>query len=74
VLDSGFKGVAQYAAKKRIETGPAFVNSIYKQLPHPDYLCPEAKNHLMRSILFPLYPTLGKRNTEMIAKVLATLP
>lgn len=35
---------------------------------------PEAKNLLLRCLLFPLYPALSRRNIEAISRVLMTLP
>ena len=35
---------------------------------------PNAKSLLLRCVLFPLYPTLGRKNAETTAKVLAALP
>jgi perosamine synthetase len=74
VLHSGMKDVKQYAAKKHVETGPAFSGTAFERFPDPDSGCPEAKNLILRSILFPLYPSLGKKNIETIAKVIATIP
>lgn len=74
VLQSGMKNVKQYAAKKHVETGPAFSGTAYERFPDPETGCPEAKNLILRSILFPLYPSLGRKNTETIAKVIATIP
>lgn len=74
VLHTGMKDVKQYAAKKHVETGPAFPATAFESRPDPDYPCTEAKNLIMRCILFPLYPSLGKKNIEIIAKVIATLP
>jgi dTDP-4-amino-4,6-dideoxygalactose transaminase len=35
---------------------------------------PRARGILMRCLLFPLYPTLGKARVEAVARVLSTLP
>jgi hypothetical protein len=35
---------------------------------------PRASELLLRSVLFPLYPALGRKDVQLIAKVLATLP
>lgn len=74
ILHSGMKNVKQYAGKKHVETGPAFSGTAYERFPDPDSGCPEAKNLILRAILFPLYPSLGKKNIETIAKVIATIP
>lgn len=74
LLQSGMKNVRQYATKKQIETGPAFPDTAFERNPDPDYHCPEGKNCILRCLLFPLYPSLGKKNIETVARVLATLP
>ncbi len=66
VLSSGMKEVIRYARKKGIETAPAF-NCASDE-------CPVARSLMMSVLLFPLYPTLGKKNVQHIAKVLSTLP
>ena len=43
-------------------------------LPTPIGETPEARNLLLRCLLFPLYPSLGRRNVDTISKVLMTLP
>jgi len=35
---------------------------------------PEARGLLLRCLLFPIYPSLGRRNIDTISKVLMTLP
>ncbi len=42
------------------------------QMPAPQ--TPEARNLLLRCLLFPLYPSLGRRNIDTISKVLMSLP
>ena len=73
-LETGIKEVRQYALKKHVETGPAFCNTAFEYAPDPDNPCPEGKALLMRCLLFPLYPTIGRKNAETVARVLATLP
>ncbi len=74
VVESSMKDVRQYARKKGIDTRAAFSetvmtmdDSVYNQFPN-------AKTLLLRCVLFPLYPMLGRANVESIAKVLAVLP
>ncbi|MCM1321662.1 MAG: DegT/DnrJ/EryC1/StrS family aminotransferase [Bacteroides sp.] len=74
VLESSMKDVKQYAARKDIEISAAYENSVIalREELLPD--CLQAKSLLLRCVLFPLYPRLGKTNAVKIAKVLATLP
>ena len=74
LLEAGLKNVKQYASKKGVETLPAFENTVFQRFPDPEYPCPQADSIALRCILFPLYPMLGKRNTETVIKVLSTLP
>lgn len=74
VLHTGMKDVKQYALKKHVETAAAFENTAFERFPDPDSPCTEAKNLILRTLLFPLYPSLGKKNIETIAKVIATIP
>lgn len=74
VVNSSMKEVRRFAKKNNIETHAAYKDSvitmydkIYNDFPHSRAL-------LLRCVLFPLYPALGKRNIESIAKVLAVLP
>jgi dTDP-4-amino-4,6-dideoxygalactose transaminase len=36
--------------------------------------CPNARSLTLRCLLFPLYPTLGKRDVEAVCRVLSTMP
>ncbi|MBN2353298.1 MAG: DegT/DnrJ/EryC1/StrS aminotransferase family protein [Spirochaetales bacterium] len=74
VVETSMKDVRQFARKKGIDTRAAFNetvmtmdDSVYNQFPN-------AKALLLRCVLFPLYPMLGRANVESIAKVLAVLP
>ena len=74
LLEAGLKNVRQYASKKGGETLSAFENTVFQRYPDPEYPCPQADSLALRCLLFPLYPMLGKRNTESVIKVLSTLP
>lgn len=74
VLESGFKDVKQYASRKEIDISPAFENSVIALREEQLENCKNAKSLLLRCVLFPLYPRLGKNQSSKIAKVLATLP
>ncbi len=73
-LSSGMKEVAQYAKKKKIQTRPAFAGCALETADLETDSCPHAQSLLLRTLLFPLYPSLGKQNVEYVAKVLSTLP
>lgn len=66
--------VIKYASKYGIETRKAFCDTIAAR--RSDLLdeFPHASRLLSRCILFPLYPSIGKRNIENVLKVLSTLP
>lgn len=74
MLQSGMKNVRQYAGKKHIETEQAFKDTAFERNSEDNMNCPDAKNCILRCLLFPLYPSLGKKNIETVARVLATLP
>jgi dTDP-4-amino-4,6-dideoxygalactose transaminase len=44
------------------------------QNPPPAVHCPNARSLVLRCLLFPLYPMLGKRDVEAVCRVLSTLP
>ena len=73
-LADGMKEVRQYALKKSIDTAPAFADAIAAMDDGPGARCNNARSLVLRCVLFPLYPTLGKRDVETVSKVLATLP
>ena len=78
MLASGMRDVRQYARKKGVETAPGYAGSLLaeggeeEQVQGGDH--PAARSALMRCLLFPLYPTLGRTRIDTVAKVLATLP
>lgn len=74
VLESGVKDVKQYANRKEIEIANAFEDTIIAVREEQLENCIHAKSLLLRCVLFPLYPRLGKNQSAKIAKVLATLP
>jgi len=66
--------VQKYAQKKNVETTLAFRGCCLEEELGDLIFCPVAETLILNCILFPLYPSLGKSNSETIAKVLATLP
>jgi dTDP-4-amino-4,6-dideoxygalactose transaminase len=73
-LADGMKEVRQYALKKSIDTVPAFAGTIAALEESPAAHCANARSLVLRCLLFPLYPMLGKRDVEGVCRVLATLP
>ncbi len=73
-LTDGMKEVRQYALKKNVDTMPAFADTVAALDDGPGAQCVNARSLVLRCLLFPLYPMLGKRDVETVAKVLATLP
>ena len=75
ILNSAFKDVKQYAAKKDIEIRPAFENSVIALKEEElSGSCIHAKSLLLRCAHFPLYPRLTHSESAKIAKVLGSLP
>ncbi len=72
-LEQGLKEVRSYARKKNVDTLPAFGHTVAAGA-DDDGRFPEARELMLRCLLFPCYPMLGKRNVEAVARVLATLP
>ncbi len=68
------KEIQAYALKKNIKTTLAFKGCCLEEGQDYSIHCPEAETLVLNCILFPLYPTLGKQNSETITRVLATLP
>jgi perosamine synthetase len=74
LLDSGVKDVRQYARKRNVDTTLAFEDSIYGKFEVTDQPCPHAQSMILRCVLFPLYPSLGRKHAGEVEKVLSTLP
>ena len=72
IAGSSTREIIKYASKKKIDVAEAFEDSIIARYDIDS--CPEAANLKLRTLLFPLYPNLGKTNIENIVKVLTTLP
>ncbi len=74
LLNGGMKDVKAYVMKKNIEPRKAFMRTAIEVSQREDKICPVASGLILRTLLFPLYPSLGKKNAEMISKVITTLP
>lgn len=73
MVETSAREIGAYARKKGVETALAFADaalSIYEE----DSRFPMARQYMLRCLQFPLYPMLGKKQVEQIAKVLSTLP
>ena len=67
------------AAAGRVTEGqtaerPADTPVVEQPRTEPVAACPNARSLVLRCLLFPLYPTLGKRDVEAVCRVLSTLP
>lgn len=74
LLKSGMKEAKAYIMKKNIEPRRAFIRTALEISGQDAGFCPVASGLIMRSLVMPLYPSLGKKNVEMISKVISTLP
>lgn len=74
LLSGGMNEVKAYVMKKNIEPRKAFIRTAIDVSQRDENLCPMATGLILRTLLFPLYPSLGKKNAEMISKVITTLP
>jgi dTDP-4-amino-4,6-dideoxygalactose transaminase len=74
VIETGMKSVKQYAAKHGVAVESAFENTLAGAEIVPAETCPQCRSLSLRTALFPLYPRLGARNAEKVAKVITTLP
>ena len=68
------KEIQSYALKKNVETTLAFKGCCLEEGQDFSMNCPEAETLVLNCVLFPLYPSLGKQNSDMITRILATLP
>jgi perosamine synthetase len=74
LLADGMKDVRAFAAKKGVETLPAFAECAAAVDGAAAESCPHARSLMLRCLLFPLYPMLARRDVETVTKVLAALP
>jgi len=74
LIKGGMKEVKAYIMKKNIESRKAFLRTALDVSGNKENICPIASGLILRSLLLPLYPSLGKKNAEIISKVITTLP
>lgn len=69
----GARDAVSYAKKIGIEVIPAFRNRVLDSAPDP-LAWKNASSLCQRTLLFPLYPMLGKKNALVVERVLSALP
>ncbi len=74
VLNCPMKEISKYARKNGVMTELAFSDTAIALETEDSSICPAARSLLLRTAVFPLYPGLGTKNTETIARLLSTLP
>ncbi|MBR5401777.1 MAG: DegT/DnrJ/EryC1/StrS aminotransferase family protein [Treponema sp.] len=74
ILNSSFKDVKAYTARKDIEIQLAFAGSVIALKDELSSTCIHAKSLLLRTAHFPLYPRLTQAQAAKVVKVLGTLP
>ncbi len=66
--------IQNYARKKGVDSTLAFQGCCLEEEQGNMIDCPVAESLILNCLLFPLYPSMGKANSEVIARVLSTLP
>jgi dTDP-4-amino-4,6-dideoxygalactose transaminase len=78
LVESSPREVEQYARSHGVSAGRAFQDTALALLSDAEHdvahLFPNALSLAGRTVLFPLYPTLGKSEQETIERILATMP
>ncbi|MBN2735345.1 MAG: DegT/DnrJ/EryC1/StrS aminotransferase family protein [Spirochaetales bacterium] len=76
LINSTMNDVRKFARKKNVDTEPAFGHSLFTMIPELEnnHYYQNAKSLVMRCLIFPCYPMLGKQNVILISKILAVLP
>lgn len=77
LVKQGRAEVRRYAEKKGIQTEPAFSDAVLSVERAPSTAAgsyPNAEQLLRRTLLFPLYPSLARKDIQLLCKVLSTLP
>ncbi len=66
--------IQNYARKKGVDTTLAFQGCCLEEELGDMIVCPVAESLILNCLLFPLYPSMGKANSDIVARVLSTLP
>ena len=77
VVEQGRPEVRRYAEKRGIQTEAAFADTVLSvewvdAAAGENY--PNAEKYRWRTLLFPLYPSLARKDIQLLCKVLSTLP
>ena len=72
ILETGLKDVIAYAKKKEIEIENAFENTIAGAGVTDN--CPVSNSLVLRTVIFPMYPSLRSAEIERISRLVMTLP
>jgi dTDP-4-amino-4,6-dideoxygalactose transaminase len=77
VVEQGRPEVRRYAEKRGIQTEAAFADAVLSvdgmnAAASESY--PNAEKYRRRTLLFPLYPSLARKDIQLLCKVLSTLP
>jgi perosamine synthetase len=77
IVKQGRAEIRRYAEKRGIQTEPAFTDAVLSvegasRSAAGSY--PNAEQLLRRTLLFPLYPSLARKDIQLLCKVLSTLP
>ncbi len=77
LVREGRPEVRRYAEKRGIQTEPVFGEAVLSAQGPPSAAAgayPNAEQLLRRTVLFPLYPSLARKDIQLLCKVLSTLP
>jgi dTDP-4-amino-4,6-dideoxygalactose transaminase len=74
ILETGMRDVKAYAAKKGVDVELAFGNTLAGSGIVEPEKCPIAYGLSLRTALFPIYPRLGAKDAETVARVISTIP
>ena len=77
LVKQGRLEVRRYAEKRGIQTEAAFSDSVLSTevaAAEKAKTYPNVEQLLRRTLLFPLYPSLGRKDIQLLCKVLSTLP
>jgi perosamine synthetase len=77
VVKGGRPEVRRYAEKRGIQAEAAFADAVLSvegTTPTTARTYPNAERLLWRTLLFPLYPSLARKDIQLLCKVLSTLP
>lgn len=72
ILKNSLKDIKRYIQEKGFETLIAFEDSIVREYRLRKY--PNALSLSRRCLLFPVYPSLNKKNIETLSRILSALP